>query len=238
MDAVSYTRYEASAPLTTEYADMTSGMTPLTASSSHHDGHPSKRELDVRCLVGPAMTLELDAVAQLRGTVLQAWPDLHDGDVAVERSRVEDCAASWRGIAVLVFDDARLVGASLGLPLTDANDRLRDAFTAVGRDAGDVFLLAGSVLLPAYRGRRIGHRFFDEREAHARMLGGFESTIFATVERDADHPRRTPFARSHEAFWRRRRYARNETLTTAPTAGPGGGRPGQAVWMRALGRGF
>src|SRR5690606_40200105 len=69
-------------------------------------------------------------------------------------------------------------------------------------------LLAGSVLLPAYRGRQLGHRFFDERETHARSLGGFEATVFPVVERSPDDPRRPPFGRSHESFWQRRGYVR------------------------------
>lgn len=213
---------------------MTSGMTPLTASASRHAGHPSQRALQVRCLIGAAIAPELAAIARLRATVLQAWPDLHDGDAAGELTRLEACATSWRSLAVLVFDGDRMVGASLGLPLDDADGKTTEKLRVAAGNPGVAFLLAGSVLLPAYRGRRLGHRFFDERETHTRSLGGFEATVFPAVERNQDDPRRPPFGRSHESFWQRRGYARKGVAAV----GSEDGGLLHAVWVRPLERGF
>ena len=70
-----------------------------------------------------------------------------------------------------------------------------------------------SVLLPAYRGRGLGHRFFDEREAHARSLGRFTATGFCAVDRNPDDPRRPEGHRGNEAFWTGRGYVRQPGLT-------------------------
>lgn len=218
-----------------------SGMTPLTESRSRHDGHPSQRKLVVHCLTGSSVATVLDDVARLRATVLRAWPDLHDGDASAERTRLEPCALSWRSIAVLVMDGDQTVGAALGLPLEDDRGAIRQAFDSARREPGTAFVLAGSVLLPAYRGRQLGHRFFSERENHARSLGGFESTVFASIQRDDDDPRRPPFGRSNEAFWWRRGYTRNEASTLPPPAWPGStGFPAarQVAWSRPLERGY
>lgn len=217
------------------------GMTPLTESRSRHEGHPSKRTLQVRCVTGSAVAAVLDEVARLRAKVLQAWPDLHDGDASAERARLEPCAVSWRSIAVLVMDEDQTVGAALGLPLEDDDGAIRQAFDLAGRDAATAFVLAGSVLLPAYRGRHLGHRFFSERENHARSLGGFESTVFAAVERDEDDPRRPPFGRGNDVFWRRRGYTRSDSLALQPPAWSGSAdfpAPRQAAWTRPLERGY
>jgi len=61
------------------------------------------------------------------------------------------------------------------------------------------------VLLPAWRGRGAGHRFFDLREEHARRLGRRWS-CFCAVVRPADHPLRPADYRPLDAFWRRRGY--------------------------------
>jgi GNAT superfamily N-acetyltransferase len=76
-----------------------------------------------------------------------------------------------------------------------------------------VFYFGESVLLPAWRGRGLGHAFFDHREAHARALGRFDTTAFCAVDRDPDDPRRPPAHRGNEAFWTGRGYARQPGMT-------------------------
>jgi GNAT superfamily N-acetyltransferase len=76
-------------------------------------------------------------------------------------------------------------------------------------DAGlpieDIFYFGESVLRPEFRGKGIGHRFFDLREKHARSLGA-TVTAFCAVDRPADHPARPADYRPLDAFWRRRGY--------------------------------
>jgi GNAT superfamily N-acetyltransferase len=77
-----------------------------------------------------------------------------------------------------------------------------------------VFYFGESVLLKAYRGRGLGVRLFEEREAHARSLGA-RYTVFCAVQRPADHPRRPPGYVALDAFWNRRGYRRHPSLHTA-----------------------
>jgi GNAT superfamily N-acetyltransferase len=77
-----------------------------------------------------------------------------------------------------------------------------------------VFYLGESLLLPAYRGRGVGVRFFEERESHARFLGGFDWYAFCAVERPADHPCRPVGYVPLDAFWERRGYRRRPDLQT------------------------
>jgi GNAT superfamily N-acetyltransferase len=61
------------------------------------------------------------------------------------------------------------------------------------------------VLEPEFRGRGIGHRFFDLREAHARAAGRTH-VAFCAVARPDDHPARPPDYRPLDPFWERRGY--------------------------------
>jgi GNAT superfamily N-acetyltransferase len=67
------------------------------------------------------------------------------------------------------------------------------------------------VLLPAYRGRGLGHAFFDHREAHARALNAagaqFQHATFCGVVRPNDDPRMPPGYRPLDGFWHKRQYA-------------------------------
>lgn len=160
----------------------------------------------LRTFHGEAIAAHLPDLARLRITVFRDWPYLYDGDAGYEAGYLQTYPRSWRSIAVLAFDGDRVVGASTGLPLADESATLRAPFEAAGLDVERVFYCGESVLLSAYRGRGLGHRFFEEREAHARALGGFEWTAFCAVERPGDDPRRPAFHRGNEAFWHKRGY--------------------------------
>jgi len=163
--------------------------------------------IDIRTFIAADVQPHLDAVAALRIAVFRDWPYLYAGDADYERRYLATYAQSARSLFVLAFDGERVVGASTAIPLADETDAIRAPFAAHGWVADEVLYFGESVLLPEYRGRGIGHRFFDEREAHARRLGGFLSTAFCSVERRADDPRRPEDHRPNDAFWRERGYA-------------------------------
>ena len=160
----------------------------------------------VEPLTGPALDAALDDVARLRIAVFRDWPYLYDGDAAYERRYLESYRLSPGAIVVGAFDGETLIGAATGTPMTDHADEFAAAFEGTDLDLSTIFYCAESVLLPAYRGQRLGHAFFDRREAHARALG-YTRTAFCGVQRPADHPLRPAAYRPLDAFWRKRGYA-------------------------------
>jgi GNAT superfamily N-acetyltransferase len=192
----------------------------------------------VRRVAGPGIGPWLDAVARLRIAVFRDWPYLYDGDFAYEQDYLRAYARSPDSVFVLALDGDAVVGASTGLPLADDTVEFQRPFLDAGRRVDDVFYFGESVLLPQYRGQGLGHRFFDEREAHARSLGRFAWTGFCAVDRDPADPRRPAGHRGNEAFWTKRGYARQPGLTVrlawqeldepAPSEKP------LTFWLRAL----
>ena len=160
----------------------------------------------VEALTGAALDSALDAVARLRITVFADFPYLYDGDLAYERRYLESYRQSPRAVLVGALDGDSLVGAATGTPLADHADDFAQAFAGSGLGLDKVFYCAESVLLPQWRGRGIGHRFFDLRENHARTLG-FSHSAFCAVIRPQDHPRRPADYRPLDDFWRKRGYA-------------------------------
>ena len=162
--------------------------------------------------VGPAVTPHLDDLARLRIAVFRDWPYLYEGNLDYERRYLAAYADSPRSVFVLALDGNAVVGASSGIPLADDGEAFQAPFRARGMAVDEVFYFGESVLLRDYRGQGIGHRFFDEREAHARRLGGFAWTAFCAVERDADDARCPPGYRPNDAFWAKRGYRRQDNL--------------------------
>jgi GNAT superfamily N-acetyltransferase len=173
----------------------------------------SADSVDVRTYSGAELHRHLDAVAALRIAVFRDWPYLYEGDVDYEREYLEAYAASSGSILLLATEGDRVIGASTGLPLADDTAEFRAPFDASGIDIESVFYFGESVLLPEYRGRGIGHVFFDRRESHARERGRFSMTAFCAVDRDANDRRRPLEYRGNEAFWGKRGYVRRADMT-------------------------
>lgn len=156
-------------------------------------------------LTGAALDARLDVLAALRIAVFRDWPYLYDGDMDYERRYVATYRDSPGAILVAACDGERIVGAATGTPMED-HPEFAEPLAARGLPLDRLFYCAESVLLPEYRGRGLGHRFFDLREGHARALGR-SHVAFCAVVRPDDHPARPAQARNLAPFWQARGYA-------------------------------
>lgn len=195
--------------------------------------------LTLSTVSGDAIEPYLDDLARLRIAVFRDWPYLYDGDFSYEFEYLQTYLRSPVSIVVLVRDGDQVVGAATGLPLVHRSPGFIEPLSETSLQPEEMFHFGESVLLPQYRGRGIGHRFFDLREAHARALGGYAWTAFCAVERAEDDPRRPPFQRTNEVFWHKRGYRPRAGLTTGlKWREPGFGEVPHALnfWLRPLER--
>lgn len=170
--------------------------------------------MDIQLLQGPRIAPHIDDLARLRIEVFCEFPYLYDGSFDYEAEYLGTYVRSEDSLCVLVRDQGRVVGASTALPLSDETGEFQQPFLEGGWDPARIFYLAESVVLPAWRGRGLGVRFFAEREAHARRLERFDWCAFCAVQRPADHPRRPADYQPLDAFWARRGYRHHPELHT------------------------
>ena len=121
----------------------------------------------VKCVFGEEAASHAADLARLRIAVFREYPYLYDGDMAYEKYYIQQYVQSPGSVIVLAMDGDTIVGASTALPLADETQAFKQPFIEQGIAPAKVFYFGESVLLPAYRGQGIGHRFFDQREAHA-----------------------------------------------------------------------
>ncbi|OLV15773.1 GNAT family N-acetyltransferase [Deinococcus marmoris] len=170
--------------------------------------------MNVTALSGPELRPFLGDLARLRTQVFRAFPYLYGGTPEYEEAYLQTYLDARDAVIILARDGGEVVGASTAVPLIHETPEVRAPFEPPEFDVSDVLYLGESVLLPEYRGRGLGHAFFDGREAHARRLG-LGITAFCAVQRPEDHPARPADYRPLNAFWAARGYIERPDLQTA-----------------------
>lgn len=179
-----------------------------------------------------------DDLARLRITVFRNFPYLYEGSLAYEKEYLETYAQSDRSFLFAVYEGSQMVGATTCIPLSDETADIRQPFEEASYDLETIFYFGESILLSPFRGLGLGHRFFDEREAHARHFGTFRKTCFCSVERPVNHPAKPLDYRPNDAFWLKRGYTKQPNLQSIlqwPDIGETASTPKPMVyWMRDL----
>lgn len=163
------------------------------------------KELRIEALRGAEIATRQDALAALRIAVFREWPYLYEGTAEYEKKYLDTYLRCARSLAVLAWDGTECVGASTVVPLADAEAAAQTPFRERGFAVDQIDYFGESVILRPYRGRGLGVKFFELREAHAREQG-LSLCAFCSVERPADHPARPAGYTPNDAFWTRRGY--------------------------------
>lgn len=170
-------------------------------------------EISIERLDGAALAGAIDDLARLRIAVFADYPYLYDGSPEYERDYLREFAAEPGSVLVAARDGSRIVGAATASPMSGQKAEFRAPLESAGYPAQAVFYFGESVLLREYRGRGIGHAFFDAREAAAHAAGA-RWACFCAVVRPEDHPAKPVGHRPLDPFWRARGYTPLAGVTT------------------------
>lgn len=151
--------------------------------------------------------------AKLRIAIFRDFPYLYDGTLEYELDYIQTYSACENALVFAVYDEKQMVGATTCIPMKNETENIQKPFLNTGYDIDTVFYFGESILLRPYRGRGLGHRFFDEREQFARSFGTYRLTTFCAVNRPEEHPLKPHDYIPNDAFWEKREYARHTELT-------------------------
>lgn len=157
-------------------------------------------------LMGSEINGAIEQLGALRIAVFRDFPYLYEGSMEYERDYLHRYASHKDAFVFLVYDGEQLVGATTCMPLQNEYPEIQQPFIDNGISVAEIMYFGESILLPAYRGLRIGHRFFDEREKYTRLLGRFKTMAFCSVVRPDNHPLKPGDYHSNDVFWDKRGY--------------------------------
>ena len=169
--------------------------------------------VEVFTVRGAAIGPFIPDAARLRIAVFRDWPYLYEGDDVYERDYLRTYSDNPDSLFVIARAGGEVIGLSTGIPLQAETEEVKAPFLAEGIDPAAVFYFGESVLLPDWRGRGLGVRFFEERERYARSLPGIRHAAFCAVDRPAAHPARPADYVPLDSFWTKRGFAKTALRT-------------------------
>jgi len=169
-------------------------------------------ELRSRKLIGSDIEEVLQELAQLRIQIFFEYPYLYDGHLEYEMNYLQRYLKSSNSFFFGLWDQEKLVGATTGIPLIDEDSAFKKPFIDHQIELDKIYYFGESLLKPEYRGQKIGHLFFDERESYAVKTHQYLTTCFCSVLRPSGHPLKPHSYRPHDHFWIQRGYKKQSEL--------------------------
>jgi GNAT superfamily N-acetyltransferase len=152
----------------------------------------------------------VDQLASIRLKVFWEYPYLYEGTLEYEKKYLETYFKAKNSFIFLVQDGDKIVGATTSILASEEEESFQRVFTSPEK----VFYFGESVLLHEYRGRGLGKKFFEEREAFARSIPGVKTLSFCAVERSATHPLKPADYKPLDEFWNMMGFHKSPGLTT------------------------
>jgi GNAT superfamily N-acetyltransferase len=169
-------------------------------------------EISMKAFVGHAIKPYLASLARLSAQVFREYPYLCDTLPEVEIEGLKKYPETEESIGVLIFEGTEIVGAATGMPLQLEPEHVQKPFLHQGLNPKKYFHFAEALLLKPYRGRGIGHHFYEIREEHAKKLGGYEYVCFYAKDRVEDDPLKPLDFYPLDDFWRKRGFVHHSDL--------------------------
>ncbi len=169
-------------------------------------------DIHVRSFSGAGIKPYIHSIAKLRCEVLRDYPYFEEPDLPGTTQYLKTISSCKEALAVLIFDNTTLVGVSLGYPCALEQSELHRLLKEKELPLQAFYFFGESVLLKPYRGRGIGHHFFDAREAHVAHLPTFKHILFCTPSQiESTTGRPSDFVPLHD-FWRKRGYVHHPEM--------------------------
>lgn len=169
-------------------------------------------EIAFHTFTGSSIRPYLPSIARLSVEVYKEYPYLCDTSLEKEIEFLHKYVECEESIVVLIFEGSMIVGASTGIPLDQEPEFVKRPFEQKKLDVSKFYYFGESLLLKHYRGRGIGHHFFDLRESFVRKHSRYDHLCFAHIDRPEDDPLKPDDYRPLDDFWRKRGFVHHKDM--------------------------
>ncbi len=174
-------------------------------------------EIDFKLINCDSLNDYIEELGRLRIQVFREFPYIYDGDLEYEKKYLQRYIRSEKSLVILAMHENKIIGASTCLPLSEEDNEFQKPFLQQGYDLDTIFYFGESIILKEYRGNKLGHKFFQFREDHAKKtLDNLKLTTFCAVQRPSDHPLKPEGYRDLSAFWTRQGYEKTNMKMQYP----------------------
>lgn len=170
-------------------------------------------DIHIRSFTGSQLKPYLHGLMKIRTEVFREYPYFEEPDLQRELQHLSKIISCKETIGVLIFDHTTLVGVSFGYPLSLEAEEILQPFHDLKIDIDKYFFFGDSALLKKYRGRGIGHHFFDAREAHVQHYQKYEHICFYFLDKIEEIPSKPADYIPLFDFWRKRGYNHHPEIT-------------------------
>jgi GNAT superfamily N-acetyltransferase len=168
-------------------------------------------ELNIKTFTGHSIKPYLSCIARISAEVFREYPYLCDTNLESEIETLKKYAESEKSVAAILFEGSKVVGAATGIPLDEDNKTILQPFMLHGIDTSKYYHFGEALLLKSYRGRGVGHHFYEIREEHAKKLG-YETACFYMKDRLEEDISKPNDYYPLDDFWRKRGYVHHKEL--------------------------
>ena len=160
----------------------------------------AEETLSMRTYRGKSITPFLKDITDLCVTIYKEYPYLYEGTQEEYFPFIEHYAHSEHGIACLLFDNERLVGVAIGMPLNEMRDKYQAPFTNARPQENfrEIFYLGEFLLVKDYRGRGLGKKIYLEFE---RSVTNMKKICFCKIDETDRKILETENYRPLDGFW-------------------------------------
>lgn len=156
----------------------------------------------------------LNEFAQLRMAFYQDYPYLHAADKESEAKYFQMFATNEDSRMVVAKEGNRVVGAIIGMPLKEMNEKYRAVYNKNGKAVDSIFYLGDILVSKEDRGEGIGNELYEKFESTVREMKKYNEIDLFRIDRPKADLKAPQDYQPTEIFWKHRGFHPETKLKT------------------------